>query len=34
MLFMRVRGPMARQKDRKMYSVVLHRSPSVRRKAT
>lgn len=29
-----VLGPTARQKDRKTFSVVLHRSPSVLRKAT
>ena len=29
-----VRGPTARQKDRRVFSVMLHRSPSVLRKAT
>src|ERR1700722_6696057 len=33
-LAMRVRGPMARQKDRSTTSLVLNRSPNVRRKAT
>src|SRR5208282_443609 len=29
-----VRGPTARQKDRRVFSVMMHFSPSVRRKAT